>query len=135
MTFLAFPTEKGFRKILREMVVGLPDCRAIHNPGLYEPYKTLTGMDEPVAQFLEEQSEIASFLDAAYSLVDNMVNTYLNRGFTHAQICFGCTGGQHRSVYSAEHMAQHLAEKFNVHVRVNHTMLNKNYVIPPAMGN
>lgn len=105
------------------------DCRAIHNPGRYEPYKKLTGMDEPVIRFLEENSNIAEFLDNAYSMVDNMVDTYMKRGFTHIQICCGCTGGQHRSVYSAEHIAQHVSDKFGVKVVITHKMLNKSYVM------
>ncbi len=105
------------------------DCRAIHNPGRYAEYKSLTGMDEPVKKFLEENSNIKEFLDSAYSLVDNMVDTYLKRGFTHIQVCCGCTGGQHRSVYSAEHIARHVAEKFGVKVVVNHLMQNIGYVI------
>lgn len=105
------------------------DCRAIHNPGRYEPYKKLCGYDEPVIRFLEEESEIASFLDNVYSIVDMMVANYLERGFKHIQICFGCTGGQHRSVYSAEHTAQHIAEKFGVKVVVTHKMQNRKYVI------
>ena len=105
------------------------DCRALHNPGRYEPYKKLTGMDEPVIKFLEEESDIAQFLENAYSQVDYMVETYKRRGFTHVQVCCGCTGGQHRSVYSAEHIARHVAEKFGVKVIVNHLMLNRSYVI------
>ncbi len=108
------------------------DCRAIHNPGRYEPYKKLCGMDEPVIKFLEEESGIASFLEKAYSLVDNMVDVYKKRGFTHIQVCCGCTGGQHRSVYSAEHIARHVAEKFGVRVVVTHKMLNRKYVIETA---
>ena len=111
------------------------DCRAIHNPGRYEPYKKLTGMDEPVIKFLEENSNIADFLDKAYSMVDDMVKTYIERGFTHVQVCCGCTGGQHRSVYSAEHIASHVAEKFGVKVVVTHRMLNKTYVIPSKLSN
>lgn len=105
------------------------DCRAIHNPGRYEKYKKLNGMDKPVMEFLEKESNILQFLDNACSLVDNMVDTYLKRGFTHIQVCCGCTGGQHRSVYSAEHIARHVAEKFGVKVVVNHKMLNVSYVI------
>ena len=107
------------------------DCRAIHNPGRYEPYKKLTGRDEPVMRFLEEQSEIASFLDNAYSLVDEMVDVYLERGFSHIQVCFGCTGGQHRSVYSAEHMAQHLSQKYGIKVNVDHKMQGIAYTLEP----
>jgi RNase adaptor protein for sRNA GlmZ degradation len=105
------------------------DCRAIHNPGRYEPYKKLTGMDEPVIKFLESESNIAEFLENAYAMVDNMVDTYMKRGFTHIQICCGCTGGQHGSVYSAEHIAQHVSDKFGVKVVVTHKMLNKSYVM------
>lgn len=105
------------------------DCRAIHNPGRYEPYKKLTGMDEPVMKFLEAESNIAEFLENAYALVDDMVDTYMKRGFTHIQVCCGCTGGQHRSVYSAEHIARHVSEKFGVRVVVTHKMQNKQYVL------
>lgn len=105
------------------------DCRAIHNPGRYEAYKKLNGMDKPVIDFLEKESDIASFLENVYSMVDNMVETYLKRGFTHIQVCCGCTGGQHRSVYSAEHIARHVADKFGVKVVVTHKMLNKKYVL------
>lgn len=105
------------------------DCRAIHNPGRYEPYKKFTGMDRPVIDFLEKESNIAEFLENAYSLVDNMVDTYKKRGFTHVQVCCGCTGGQHRSVYSAEHIARHVAEKFGVRVVVTHKMQGVKYVI------
>ena len=105
------------------------DCRAIHNPGRYEPYKKLTGMDKPVIAFLEKESNIAAFLENAYSMVDEMVDTYIKRGFKHVQVCCGCTGGQHRSVYSAEHIARHVAEKFGVRVVVTHKMQGVKYVI------
>ena len=78
------------------------DCRAVHNPGKYEPYKKLTGLDEPVIRFLEDDGEILKFLDSVYTLADAHVERYLQRGFTHLMFCFGCTGGQHRSVYSAQ---------------------------------
>ena len=107
------------------------DCRAIHNPGRYEPYKKLTGMDEPVIKFLEENSTVAVFLEHIYSLVDEMVEKYLERGFSHIQVSFGCTGGQHRSVYSAEHLAHHVFEKYGVKVNVNHIMQNKQYTLNP----
>ena len=97
------------------------DCRSIHNPGRYEPYKKLTGRDEPVICFLEDDGEIIGFLDHAYGVVDPHVETYLRRGFTSLMVSFGCTGGQHRSVYCAEHMARHLASKYpDVRVRLIH---------------
>ena len=97
------------------------DCRSIHNPGRYEPYKKLTGRDEPVIRFLEDDGEIFGFLEHAYGIVDSHVETYRKRGFTSLMVSFGCTGGQHRSVYSAEHMAHHLAQKYpDIHVRLIH---------------
>lgn len=88
------------------------DCRSIHNPGRYEPYKKLTGRDEPVIRFLEDDGEIVNFLEHVYGVVDPHVQTYSDRGFTSLMVSFGCTGGQHRSVYCAEHLAHYLAEKY-----------------------
>ncbi len=97
------------------------DCRSIHNPGRYEPYKKLTGRDSEVIKFLEDDGEIIGFLEHVYGVVDPHVETYAKRGFTHLQVSFGCTGGQHRSVYCAEHLARHLAEKYpDVRIRLIH---------------
>lgn len=97
------------------------DCRSIHNPGRYAPYKALTGKDEPVIRFLEDDGEIMQFLEHVYGVVDPHVATYASRGFTSLMVSFGCTGGQHRSVYCAEHLAHHLAAKFpNVRIRLTH---------------
>ena len=97
------------------------DCRSIHNPGRYEPYKRLTGRDEAVIRFLEEDGEIKGFLQNVYALLEPHVETYSSRGFTNLMVSFGCTGGQHRSVYCAEHLARHIAEKYpDVRVRLIH---------------
>ncbi len=97
------------------------DCRSIHNPGRYEPYKKLTGRDMEVIKFLEDDGEIIRFLEHVYGVVDPHVGTYARRGFTSLMVSFGCTGGQHRSVYCAEHLAHHLAEKFpGIRVRLIH---------------
>ena len=96
------------------------DCRSTHNPGRYEPYKKLTGLDEPVIRFLEDDGEILTFLDSIYKLADAHVRRYIQRGFTSLMFSFGCTGGQHRSVYSAQHLAEHLHEKFGIEVRICH---------------
>ena len=97
------------------------DCRSIHNPGRYEPYKKLTGRDEPVIRFLEEDGEVFRFLDHVYGVVDPHVETYSSRGFTSLMVSFGCTGGQHRSVYCAEHLAAHLAAKYpNIRIILTH---------------
>lgn len=101
------------------------DCRSIHNPGRYAPYKSLTGRDKPVIDFLEEDGEIIGFLDHVYGVVDPHVETFASRGFTSLMVSFGCTGGQHRSVYCAEHLAHHLAEKYpDVRVRLVHREQN-----------
>ena len=96
------------------------DCRSTHNPGRYEPYKKLTGLDEPVIRFLEDDGEILTFLDSVYKLADAHVRRYIQRGFTSLMFCFGCTGGQHRSVYSAQHLAEHIHEKFGIEVQIVH---------------
>lgn len=96
------------------------DCRSTHNPGRYEPYKKLTGLDEPVIRFLEDDGEILTFLESVYKLADAHVARYIQRGFTSLMFSFGCTGGQHRSVYSAQHLAEHLHEKFGIEVRLCH---------------
>lgn len=101
------------------------DCRALHNPGRYDQYKPLTGLDAPVRDFLEERGEIQPFLESAWQLTDHAVTTYLRRGFTSLQIGFGCTGGRHRSVYSADATARHIAAKYpEAVVRVIHREQN-----------
>lgn len=96
------------------------DCRSTHNPGKYEQYKHLTGLDQPVIDFLENDGEITAFLDSVWRLTDHHTGRFLERGFTHLQIAFGCTGGQHRSVYCAEATARHLHEQFGVRVHLIH---------------
>ena len=100
------------------------DCRAVNNPGKYERYTHFTGMDEPVIQFLEEDGEIQPFLEQAYQLVDFSVKRYMDRGFQNLMVSFGCTGGQHRSVYSAEKMAEHINAKFGIEVQLIHREQN-----------
>jgi len=96
------------------------DCRSTHNPGRYKPYKKLTGLDEPVIRFLEKDGEILDFLKNIYPLADHHVERYLKRGFTDLMFSFGCTGGQHRSVYAAQHLAEHLHRKYGVEVWLVH---------------
>lgn len=96
------------------------DCRSTHNPGRYAEYKQLTGLDKPVIDFLEEDGEILQFLSHIYPIVDFHANRFMERGFTDLMISCGCTGGRHRSVYSAQHIAEHLHEKFGIEVRICH---------------
>ena len=105
------------------------DCRSTHNPGRYEPYKQLTGLDEPVIRFLEDDGEITVFLQSVYRLADAHVERYLQRGFTSLMFSFGCTGGQHRSVYSAQHLAEHIHEKYGIEVRICHREQGINQIL------
>lgn len=100
------------------------DCRAVNNPGKYDRYMGLTGLDEAVIKFIEDDGEMKPFLEACYQLVDASVKRYMDRGFENLMVSFGCTGGQHRSVYGAEKMAQHINEKFGVEVRIVHREQN-----------
>lgn len=99
------------------------DCRAINNPGKFERYRKFTGLDKEVIDFLEDDGGVLTFLDHVYDLVDAHAKRFIERKFTHLQVCMGCTGGQHRSVYCAEHLATHLASKFDIKVVVNHREL------------
>jgi RNase adaptor protein for sRNA GlmZ degradation len=96
------------------------DCRFLHNPGRYQPYKHLTGRDPSVIDFLLEKSDIATFLNQVKELVVPAVENYIERQFSHLSINFGCTGGQHRSVYSADQIAAFLEEKYPVQVVLKH---------------
>jgi len=100
------------------------DCRSINNPGKYEHYRQFTGRDAEVIRFLEDDGEVLKFLDSVYTLVDSHVKRFMERKFTHLQVCFGCTGGQHRSVYCAEHLAEHLSGKFNIKISITHRELD-----------
>ena len=106
------------------------DCRSTHNPGRYEPYKKITGLDAPVIKFLEDDGEILTFLDSVYRLADFHVERYLQRGFTDLMFSFGCTGGQHRSVYCAQHLAEHLHKKYGIRVELTHREQGIHTVLP-----
>lgn len=106
------------------------DCRSTHNPGRYEPYKKLTGLDTPVIEFLENDGEILVFLESVYKLADAHVERYMQRGFTSLMFSFGCTGGQHRSVYSAQHLAEHLNDKYGIEVDITHREQGIHDVLP-----
>jgi UPF0042 nucleotide-binding protein len=100
------------------------DMRGILNPGRFDDYKHLSGLDKPVKDFLEQQTKMPDFLNGVYGIIDISVEDYIKRGFENLSINFGCTGGQHRSVYAAEAAARHLKNKFKVKINLAHT--NKN---------
>ena len=97
------------------------DMRGILNPGRFDEYKHLSGLDKTVKDFLEQQTKMPDFLNSVYSIIDISVEDYIKRGFENLSINFGCTGGQHRSVYAAEALARHLRNKFKVKIELNHT--------------
>jgi len=94
------------------------DCRGIHNPGRYARFKDKNGKDNEVMDFLKTGGEADEFLHNAIQLVEQTIDKYLNREFKHLQIGFGCTGGQHRSVYCAERMAENLQEKYDDKIEI-----------------
>ena len=96
------------------------DCRALPNPGRYDEYKQLTGRDRPVIDFFARHREIYDFIDEVKPLVDRAVGMYMKRGFNSLMVSFGCTGGQHRSVFAAEQMAAYIARIFGVRVVLKH---------------
>ncbi len=96
------------------------DCRGILNPGRFEEFKPLTGRDKPVKDFLEQQTRMPEYLNSIYNIVDISVEDYIRRGFESLSVNFGCTGGQHRSVYAADALARHLRNKFHVKTDLHH---------------
>jgi RNase adaptor protein for sRNA GlmZ degradation len=105
------------------------DCRGILNPGRQEEFKSKTGRDKDVKDFLEQQTRMPEFLNSAFDIVDITVEDYIRRGFENLTVSFGCTGGQHRSVYAADAMARHLRNKFKVKTEVKHVVQEaKNWV-------
>lgn len=96
------------------------DCRGILNPGREEKYKQKTGKEKDVQAYLEGKTEMLQFLEYTKQAVDVNMNNYLKRGFDSLSIGFGCTGGQHRSVYAAEKMKEHLEKTYGVEVTLTH---------------
>lgn len=107
------------------------DCRGILNPGRIDEYKDLNGRHNPVIYFLEQKTKMPDFLNNIYGIVDISVAEYINRGFESLTINFGCTGGQHRSVYAADKLANHIFNKYNVKVELNHIIQNINQTFIP----
>jgi aminoglycoside/choline kinase family phosphotransferase len=102
------------------------DCRSLPNPGRLQEYKNLTGKDKPVIDILEGNPDVEHFLSNIFGIVDQSVEIYLNRKFNHLQINFGCTGGQHRSVYCAMRLFDHLLSSYPVNVIQKHFQIGTN---------
>jgi aminoglycoside/choline kinase family phosphotransferase len=101
------------------------DGRSLPNPGREEQFKPLTGRDVPVIDYLNQQESVHQFLASVTSLVDASVSSYQRRGFKNLMVSFGCTGGQHRSVFLAEQLAKHLRGQNGVEVVVHHRELER----------
>lgn len=101
------------------------DCRALPNPGRYEQYKMLNGKDKPIIDYLEEKPEVERYIDHVKALVCPAVENYIERGFNHLMVNFGCTGGQHRSVYCAERMAAYIRQNYDCRVVLRHIEQDK----------
>jgi RNase adaptor protein for sRNA GlmZ degradation len=98
------------------------DCRALPNPGRYEQYKNLTGKNEEVIEFLEKEGDVGIFLINVFGLITQSIENYIDREFNYLTINFGCTGGQHRSVYAAEKLYQYINERYEIKVNLRHIM-------------
>lgn len=96
------------------------DCRALPNPGRYDHYKKFTGLDEPVIQYLDREPVVGKYLQNVYKIVDQSILEYQRRGFSHLQVNFGCTGGQHRSVFCASRLAAYIEENYSIKVVISH---------------
>jgi len=96
------------------------DCRGMMNPGRFEEYKALNGRDISVMNFIEQQTKMAEFLSGVFNVVNISVEDYIKRGFASLMINFGCTGGQHRSVYAADALAAYLHNKYKVKIELSH---------------
>ena len=108
------------------------DCRGILNPGRIEEFKSQTGRDRSVKDYLEQQTKMNEFLNSVFDIVDITIEDYLKRDFENLMISFGCTGGQHRSVYAADALARHLRNKFKVKIELRHMIQDeKNWINTP----
>ncbi|RYY87827.1 MAG: hypothetical protein EOO15_10785 [Chitinophagaceae bacterium] len=105
------------------------DCRGILNPGRFDDYKEIHGRDKAVMEFLEQRTRMPEFLNSVFDLVDIAVEDYIRRGFANLSVSFGCTGGQHRSVYAADALARHLRNKYQLKVDLCHRVQEaKNWI-------
>ncbi|MDE5880836.1 MAG: phosphotransferase [Muribaculaceae bacterium] len=118
----SFSYKKGYPEDLTGNGGGFMfDCRGMHNPGRYDRYKPLTGLDKEVKDFLEEKGEVQGFIKAALDMVTPVIERYRSRGFNSLQVGFGCTGGRHRSVYCAQDFAEQVSRRFpDVRVELIH---------------
>ena len=107
------------------------DCRSLPNPGREERFKSKTGLDADVRAYLEAASEISAFREQTFGLVEAAVKNFLARGFSFMNVSFGCTGGQHRSVFFTEELARYVSEHFTSHVTpqvIHYNLIQKGFI-------
>jgi hypothetical protein len=108
------------------------DCRALPNPGRDDRYAKLTGTDPDVIAFLEREPAVQRFMNHVFELIDQSVENYQSRNFTDLMVAFGCTGGQHRSIYCAELLARRLRQKYKVTIEIRHRELEASPANTPS---
>src|SRR5438270_917044 len=111
------------------------DGRGLPNPGREERFKSLTGQDPPVIDYLNQPEPVHQYLASVFTLIDATVDNFQHRGFKNLMVSFGCTGGQHRSVYLAEQLAKHLRGRSGVEVGIRHLELEKLGMLHAVVGN
>lgn len=126
VSITSFSFKKGYPEIHPEHGGGfIFDCRFLPNPGRIDRYKPLTGFDKDVADYLNEIEEVEVFNNRVFDIVSSAIDNYIERDFKHLAIAFGCTGGQHRSVYCTNLLAKKLSEHYNVNIVVKHREINR----------
>ncbi len=101
------------------------DCRALPNPGRLDGYKTKSGLDHEVKEYLADKAEVQSFFESCKHVVESSLKNYLSRNFDSLEVYFGCTGGQHRSVYCTERLKEELMKKYDIMINVKHLDLEE----------
>ena len=122
----SFSFKKGYPEIHPDHGGGfIFDCRFLPNPGRVDRYKPLTGLDKDVADYLNAIDEVTVFNNRAFDMVSSAIDNYIERDFKYLSVAFGCTGGQHRSVYCTNLLAKKLSERYNVNIVVKHREINR----------
>lgn len=126
VSLTSFSFKKGYPEIHPDHGGGfIFDCRFLPNPGRTDRYKPLTGLDKDVADYLNAIDEVAVFNNRAFDMVSSAIDNYIERDFKYLSVAFGCTGGQHRSVYCTNLLAKKLSERYNVNIVVKHREINR----------
>lgn len=125
VTVTSFSYKKGIPQDLSSNGGGFVfDCRALPNPGREKQYSRNTGKEQVIKDYLEKYPEVEEFKSHVNAIVDMSVDNYIERKFSHLMVNFGCTGGQHRSVYFAEALKDHLASKYDISIVLKHTVID-----------